>query len=132
MLQALPLPKAYQAGQFTQLLAVVDRACDQDLPRVLDLQASLAFSPGSDLRAPRLDEVTVHSGLEPETSVPLAVVVGPCQTAAVYRDGVFLGLADATHPRFLASLVTCRFPVPLSPEYRIGTTAPALHLVHRT
>ena len=130
---AMPAAPALVAGQYVQLLALVDQACRRDLPVVRDPQASFQFGGGTTLRAPRPDEITVHSALEPGTAASLVVVVGPCETAAVYRDGVLLGLAKAGHPQFLADLRSFRFSAPLCGSYRVGDApAPTLQLIHRT
>lgn len=133
LLPRAPRPEStYRPGHLTQVLALVARACHEDLPRVADPQGALAFARDAGGRAPREDELTLHVGFDRETDLPLTVVVGPCKTAAVYVDGQFVGLADAEHPRFVANLTARRIPVPLPADYRIGQSAPSLQLVHRT
>lgn len=130
LLPRQPRPEStYRPGHFTQVLALVARACHEDLPRVHDAQGALAFAHQAGGRAPREDELTVHVGFCRDSDLPLTVVVGPCKTAAVYLDEQFVGLANTEHPRFVANLTARRIPVPLPSEYRVGHPAPSLHLV---
>jgi hypothetical protein len=75
--------------------------------------------------------MSLHVTFEPHTDRVVIVVVGPCHTAAVYRDGELLGLCDADHPRFAAHLGARRFPTPLASEYRIGPSTSSITFVHR-
>lgn len=122
----------HRPGQLSLVLALVGRACAEDLPRVEDPQFPLPFGAAGHLRAPREEEVSLHAGFDADTGRALTVVIGPCKTAAVYLDEHLVGLADAAHPRFVAHLAARRFPSPLPAEYRLGQAAPALQLVHRT